>query len=277
METVQNHVSDVSQYSMHGNCYSSQYLSSKCLTYLHQQPVEWTVCARWIPHMERWPKWVFLVITHLLHCRKEGNAFLSHILMADKSWIHSINPQLKWQNAERCAQMSPRKNTAQCSQGALKVMHVSYSAEMYLCLTIPCQLIRWSMANIAAQSCRIRWGQQFTTNNQNYWNVVSFCSRTMQPLIKITMCKSVLCWGREVLAHPPYFPDPDPCDDWLFAHVEQHLWRKQCEQKMISATLLLPLYIVWEDEHRAGIDHIPHRWEKHVDSAGDYIEERTCV
>ena len=56
METVQNHVSDVSQYFIRGNCHSSQYLSSKCLTYLHQQPVEWRVCARWIPHMERWTK-----------------------------------------------------------------------------------------------------------------------------------------------------------------------------------------------------------------------------
>ena len=51
----------------------------------------------------------------------------------------------------------------------------------------------------------------------------------MRPLIMITMCKSVQYWGRRVLAHPPYFPDPDPCDNLLFAHVEQHLWRKQCE------------------------------------------------
>jgi hypothetical protein len=119
------------------------------------------------------------------------------------------------------------------------------SAEMYLRLTIPCQLIWWSMANIATHSCRIRWGQQFTANNQNCWSIVSFCSRTMQHLIKITMRKSVQCWGREVLAQPPYFSDPAQCDDWLFDMWKNIFGRNSVNQKTISTLLSLPLYIVW--------------------------------
>ena len=104
------------------------------------------------------------------------------------------------------------------------------------------------------------------------------CSRTMQHLIKITMCKSVQCWGREVLAHPPYFPDPAPSDDWLFAHVTEHLWEEQCESEDdINIAVTASLHRLSKNEYRAAIDHIPHRWEKHVDNVGDYIEERTCV
>jgi hypothetical protein len=49
-------------------------------------------------------------------------------------------------------------------------------------------------------SCRLRWDQLFDIHNQNCWSVVSFCSRTMQHLITIMMCKiwcSVVdgrCW-----------------------------------------------------------------------------------
>jgi hypothetical protein len=45
------------------------------------------------------------------------------------------------------------------------------------------------------------------------------------------MWKSVQCWGREVLAHHHYFPNPAPCDDWLFAHVKKHLWWKKCKSE----------------------------------------------
>jgi len=31
------------------------------------------------------------------------------------------------------------------------------------------------------------------------------------------------------------------------------------------------------DKYRAAIDHLPHRWEKCANSAGDRTEKRTCV
>jgi hypothetical protein len=63
------------------------------------------------------------------------------------------------------------------------------SSKMDLCLTILCQSVWWSMASITAHSNRIRWGQLLTVNNQNYLSMVSFCSRTMQHLVAIMMCK----------------------------------------------------------------------------------------
>jgi hypothetical protein len=64
--------------------------------------------------------------THLHRWRKEGNAFLDYILMVDESWMNSLDPQLKRQNAEWRAPMSPRKEIARYSQGALKAMRVTF-------------------------------------------------------------------------------------------------------------------------------------------------------
>lgn len=32
------------------------------------------------------------------------------------------------------------------------------------------------------------------------------------------------------------------------------------------------LHLLSEDEYKAALDHLPHRWEKCVGSAGDYID-----
>jgi histone-lysine N-methyltransferase SETMAR len=125
---------------MHGNCYRSQNLANKCLPYPHQQLGEKKICAKWIPHMlndDQRAMRVLLANTHLQRWRNEGNAFLDPILTVDESWMHSFDPQLKQQNAEWCAPMSPRKKIARCSQGALKVMHVMFLSQNGLVLDHP--------------------------------------------------------------------------------------------------------------------------------------------
>jgi transposase len=113
------------------------------------------VCAKWIPHVlndDQRAMHVLLANTHLQHWRNEGNVFLDRILTVDESWMHSFDPQLKQQNAEWGAPMSPRKKIALRSLGALSCS----SAEMGLCLTIPCHLAPRPMAHITAYSCRIK-------------------------------------------------------------------------------------------------------------------------
>jgi transposase len=83
----------------------------------------------------------------------------------------------------------------------------------------------------------------------------------------------VQCWGWEVMAHPPYCPDLAPCDCWLFSRVKEHLWGKQFESEdNINTAVTASLKHPSKNEYRAAIDRLPPRWEKCVDSAGDYIE-----
>jgi len=76
---------------------------------------------------------IFLNIIHLQHWRNEDNAFLDHILTVDEPWMHSFDHQTKWQHAEWHAQMSLRKKTASCSQGALRVMHIRFFGQKGTC------------------------------------------------------------------------------------------------------------------------------------------------
>jgi len=46
---------------------------------------------------------VVLAATHLQLWRNDSNEFLSHILTAAESWMHSFDCQLKQKNAEWCA------------------------------------------------------------------------------------------------------------------------------------------------------------------------------
>jgi hypothetical protein len=190
--------------------------------------------------------WVFLVITHLLHCRKEGNAFLNHILMADESWIHSFDPRLKWQNAEWCAETSPRKNIVQCSQGALKVMHIRFFSWIVLMLDHPmpddmmvngqycCTLlqdkVRWAIH--CKQSELLERGvillQDNATPHQDH--NVKICA----------MFGAERCWH----IVPTFQTLPHVMTGCL------HTWKnifggKRVNKKRISTLLSLSLYIVW--------------------------------
>jgi histone-lysine N-methyltransferase SETMAR len=77
----------------------------------------------------------------------------------------------------------------------------------------------------------------------------------------------------EVLAHPPFSPDLAPCDYWLFSHVKEHLRGKRFDwEDNINTAVTASLKRPSKDKYRVAIDRLPCRWEKCVDSAGDYIE-----
>ena len=76
-----------------------------------------------------------------------------------------------------------------------------------------------------------------------------------------------------MLAHPFYSPNRTPYDYWLCARVKECLRGNRFESEHnIDTAVIASLHRLSKDEIRAAIDHLPHRWKKCVDSAGDYIE-----
>ena len=54
--------------------------------------------------------------------------------------------------------------------------------------------------------------------------------------------------------------------------MKEHLQGKRFgSEDDISTAVTASLRHLNEGEHRAATDHLPHSWEKCVDSAGDYI------
>jgi transposase len=185
-----------------------------------------------------------------------------------------FEPQLKRQNAERHAPMSPRKKIAQRSQGALKVVHVIFFSRNGLMLDHPvpvgttvsgpyyCSLLQDNVR--PALRCKqpelLEHSAILLQDNATLHR-----HRDVQNLVQR--------WGWEVLAHPPYSLDLAACDYWLFSHVKEHLQIKLFEleddiNNAVTASLKRPS----KDEYRAAIYRLPRKWEKCVDSADDYTE-----
>lgn len=160
--------------------------------------------------------------------------------------------------------------------GAVRVLWKSCmscsSAKMDSCLIIPCQLVWHSLANITVHSCCIRWGQLFALNNENCLNMVSYCSRTIQRLIVIVVCKICCNIGAGRFWHilPTLHNTLRVITDCLYLFRTSSgftIWN----WKTLSTLVSLPLYIIWTRMNAAVIDCLPHRWEKCVDSAGEYV------
>jgi len=60
----------------------------------------------------------------------------------------------------------------------------------------------------------------------------------------------------------------------LVASVKGHLWGKHFEssEDNINTDVTASLHHLSKDKYTPITDHLPHRWEKCVDSAGDYTE-----
>ena len=149
-------------------------------------------------------------------------------------------------------------------------------AKMDLCLIIPCQLVKWWIANFTVHSCRIRQGQLFAVNNQNGLSTVSVCFRTMWHFIAIVICKIWCDVGAEVLAHSPSSSD----FPWFLVVCtrKRNFGGKQFESDDdVNTAVSASLHCLCKNEYRDAIDHLTHRWWKCIDSAGDYIKWRTFV
>jgi histone-lysine N-methyltransferase SETMAR len=80
-------------------------------------------------------------------------------------------------------------------------------------------------------------------------------------------------WGWQVLTHPLYSPDLAPFDYWLYEHVKETFRGKRFESEDdINTAVTESLHRQSKDEFRAATYRLPHRWEKRVDSAGNYLE-----
>jgi hypothetical protein len=189
--------------------------------------------------------------------------------VVDELWMHSFDPQLKWQ---WCATGVPKRRQGKKNCAVQSRMSCSWP-KFDLWLTIPCQLVKWSMTNITAHSCRIRWGQLFTVNNQTGLSMVSFCFRTVQHLIAIGNAKS----GAMLELRCSYILPPLQILHWLLVvcTCERSFGGKWFESDdNMNSAVSASLHCLCKNEYR---DHLTHRRWKCVDSAGDYIEWRTFV
>jgi len=181
---------------MHGNCYRSWNLSSNFVPYPHQQLGETKSLSRMdSARAQWWPKSHAYSSCYPCAALEKWKQCIpaSHF---NGKVIGCIHFTLSWN--DRMLNGVPKRHWGKKLHAAVRVLWKSCtscsSGEIDLWLTIQCQLVQQSMAYIAAHSYRIWWGWLFAVNNQNCLSIVSFCSRTMQHLVAIVMCK-ICCNG----------------------------------------------------------------------------------
>ena len=80
-------------------------------------------------------------------------------------------------------------------------------------------------------------------------------------------------WGWEVVYHPPYSPDLSPCDFDLIPKMKEPLRgiRFRTVPEVLQA-VDRSIRIINTTGAAKGILRLPHRWQRVVHNAGDYIE-----
>lgn len=195
---------------------------------------------RWTPRaMSEVCYWMYVL--YFMHiCSIEEIKTLYSLIAFE--WLTShgcIHLTLSWNNNCWTAPSNVTKEKiSQHRQGALKVMYAMFFSWNGLVYDHPMPIF--------LLTCRIRWGQLFVINNQNYWNMVPFspgqCSNSL-PLwcaqfgavlgLGGVGTSSLLSRSRTMWLLVVY-----TCETVMFRENDLN-------QKTVSTLLSLPLYVVW--------------------------------
>jgi histone-lysine N-methyltransferase SETMAR len=247
-------------------------------TIMHQCLGLQKVSARWVPKMlSAEQKKVRLEVCSALLARYalEGMAFLGRIITADETWIHFYEPESKqasmqWKHADS---PPPLKFRAQPSAG--KVMAIFFWDIHGVILTyfvpeghtVTGQLYSNVLSKELRQAIKEKRRGLLTRG-------VIIQHDNARPHTCHLTTGTILDLGWEVLPHPPYSPDLAPSDFHLFGDMKGALRGRHFSTRSgLGSAVYQYLQTKDEDWFTAGIQKLPHRWEKCRMMSGNYVEK----
>ena len=245
-------------------------------TILHEHLSMSKVCARWVPKMMTPDMKATRVNTSsVLLSRYNVNPenFLSRVVTGDETWVYYYDPPSKFESMEWKHAGSPRTKKFKVSRTTKKVMatvfldtdgviHIDYlprgttmNGQYYADL-----LVRLRESIKEKRRGKIRRGVLLQQDNAPVHSS------------KVAM-QSVRDCGFELLLHPPYSPDLAPIDFFLFSKLKKEL-RGQRYDDDDELMLAVEGFCKGHDSpfYREGLEALPRRWTKCIESQGDYVE-----
>ena len=245
-------------------------------TILHEHLSMSKVCARWVPKMLTPDMKATRVNTSsVLLSRYNVNPenFLSRVVTGDETWVYYYDPPSKFESMEWKHVGSPRTKKFKVSRTTKKVMatvfwdtdgviHIDYlprgttmNGQYYADL-----LVRLRESIKEKRRGKIRRGVLLQQDNAPVHSS------------KVAM-QSVRDCGFELLPHPPYSPDLAPSDFFLFYKLKKEL-RGQRYDDDDELMLAVEGFCKGHDSafYREGLEALPRRWTKCIESQGDYVE-----
>lgn len=229
--------------------------------------------GNWLPH-ELKPRDVErrLCMSEMLMERHKKKSFLHRIVTGDEKWIHYDNPKRK-KSYVKPGQLA--RSTAKPNIHGAKIMLCIWwdqKGVLYYELLKPGETIngeRYRTQLIRLKRAIAEKRPEYATRHES----IIFHHDNARPHVAAPVKNYLQNSGWEVLAHPPYSPDLAPSDYHLFRSMQNALTgiRFTSEQGirnwLDSFFAAKPAQFFWD-----GIHKLPERWEKVIDSDGQYFE-----
>lgn len=227
---------------------------------------------QWVPHNLS----EFNKVTRLQTCislldQHIKASFLHRIVTCDEKWILYDNrkrtaswcdedePPQKWAKPD----LHPKKVMLTVWWTAKQIIHFSFlrqgqsiDANMYC-------------SQLEAMHQKLLEKQPSLVNRHG----VVLLHDNARPHVAVQTINKIKELGYEVLSHSPYSPDLSPTDYHLFKHLQNHLRDKIFDQKCDVENDFTEFIDSCDEEFfKHGIDSLPSRWQKCIDSNGDYFD-----
>ena len=211
-------------------------------------------------------------ICDILIQRHDTKSFLHRIVTGNEKWIyiHNLKRKKLKTNTEQMSTVAemPEQN------GTKTMLCVWWDQKgvVYHELLKPGEIVnieRYRQQMIELNNALIEKRPEWATRDVKvivqHDNIPAFKAKLVQDTIK------EFSW--ELLSHPPYSPDLDPSEYYLFALMGREL----AEQHFVSYEEVNKWVTNWfaskdEQFYWRGIDKMPERWKKCVASNGQYFE-----
>ena len=234
------------------------------------------VAAKFVPRLLTPEQKEFRVMTSsdLLETSRDDPSFSSSIITGDETWVYGYDPETKAQSSVWKHPDSPRPKKARQVRSKTKVLltaffdhrgvvHYEYAPQGQ---TVTKEYYLEVLRRLRDAVRRKRPDMWATGNwKLHHDNAPAHASH----LIQNFLAKH----GIEQVQHPPYSPDLSPPDFFLFPKLKSHLkGRRFDDVEDIKANTTTELHNISLEEFGRCFDKWQQRWEKCVNSEGEYFE-----
>lgn len=235
------------------------------------------VSARWVPRMlteDQKRKRVVISQELLQDYQADADAFLSHVVTQDETWVHHFDPETKSQSMQWKHVTSPTPKKFKSTPSSGKVMaSVFWDAEGVIMIdylqkgkTINGQYYADELRQLREKIKEKRRGKL----RRGVWLLQDNAPvHTSQVAVSVAQ----QC-GFKILPHPAYSPDLAPSDFYLFPQLKAQLRGRKFEtdDDVIGAVEAF-LGSCDKNWFRTGLMMLEKRWMKCIEVKGDYVEK----
>ena len=211
-------------------------------------------------------------ICEILLQRHDTKSVLHRIVTGNEKWIYFHNPKRKKLGTNSGKMSTSAEVPYQFATKTMVCVWWDQKGVVYHELLKPCETVnveRYRQQMIELNNALVEKRPEWATTDGKiivqHDNIPAFKAKPVQNTIKEL--------GWELLYHPPYSPDLDPSEYYLFSLMGREL----AEQHFVSYEEVENWVTNWfaskdEQFYWRGIDKMPERWKKCVASDGQYFE-----